>query len=61
VRLVGEVTQRPLVAGNRFMPLVNGDQAYPAMIDAIEAAARSLTLSTYIFDNDRAGHRGGSR
>ena len=41
--------------GNCIVPLVNGDQAYPAMIEAIEAAAHSITLSTYIFDNDQAG------
>lgn len=54
-KLVGEVTRRPLLEGNRIVPLVNGDQAYPAMIEAIDVAARSVTLSTYIFDNDQAG------
>ncbi|HDK41391.1 MAG TPA: cardiolipin synthase, partial [Nitrospirae bacterium] len=28
---------------------------YPAMIEAIDRAERSVALSTYIFDNDRAG------
>jgi cardiolipin synthase len=55
VRLVGDVTRRPLLDGNRVVPLVNGDEAYPAMIQAIDAATRSITLSTYIFGNDRAG------
>jgi cardiolipin synthase len=55
VTLVGDVTRRPLLDGNRVVPLVNGDQAYPAMIQAIDAAARSVTLSTYMFGNDRAG------
>lgn len=53
--LIGELTRRPLLHGNRVEPLLNGDQAYPAMIQAIDSAARSITLSTYIFDNDRAG------
>jgi cardiolipin synthase len=35
-------------------PLVGGDQAYPAMLRAIDEATRSVTLSTYILDNDRA-------
>lgn len=57
VRLVRDVTRRPLLAGNRVTPLVNGDQAYPAMLQAIDEAARSVTLTTYIFDHDQAGQR----
>lgn len=55
VTLVGDVTRRPLLDGNRVIPLVNGDEVYPAMIEEIDGAARSVTLSTYIFGNDRAG------
>jgi len=55
VKLVRDVTRRPLLAGNRVTPLVNGDQAYPAMLQAIEEAARSITLTTYIFDHDATG------
>jgi cardiolipin synthase len=54
-RLVGEVTGRPLLPGNRVEPLLNGDQAFPAMLEAIDGARESVTLSTYIFDNDRVG------
>jgi cardiolipin synthase len=35
-------------------PLVN-EAAYTAMLQAIDEAARSITMTTYIFDNDRAG------
>jgi cardiolipin synthase len=55
--LVGRVTQRPLLAGNLVRPLVGGDEAYPDMLAAIAQAARSVSLATYIFDNDRAGAR----
>lgn len=55
VTLVGDVTRRPLLEGNRVVPLVNGDQVFPAMIEAIDAAVQSVTLSTYIFGNDRVG------
>ncbi len=54
-RLVGEVTGRPLLPGNRVEALLNGDQAYPAMLRSIDAATASVSLSTYIFDNDRVG------
>jgi cardiolipin synthase len=53
--LVGNVTGWPLLRGNAIRPLVNGEEAYPAMIRAIDEAATSLALSTYIFDNDEAG------
>lgn len=54
-RLVGEVVQRPLLGGNLIKILVNGDRAFEAMLKAIDGAERSVSLSTYIFDNDRAG------
>jgi cardiolipin synthase len=56
-RVVDRVATRPLVAGNHVRALVNGDEAYPAMLDAIEKASASVSLTTYIFDNDRAGRR----
>ncbi|OOG25931.1 cardiolipin synthase [Thioalkalivibrio denitrificans] len=45
----------PLCAGNRLAPLVNGDEAYPQMLEAIDAAEHSISLATYIFDHDAAG------
>ena len=53
--LVDEVTNVPLTTDNAVMPLVNGDQAFPAMLKAIDDATVSVALSTYIFDNDKAG------
>ena len=55
VRLGERLTGRPLLDGNAVTPLVDGDEAYPAMLAAIEASTRSVTLATYIFDNDVAG------
>jgi cardiolipin synthase A/B len=54
-RLVGRLTGKPLLPGNQVEPLVDGDAAYPAMLAAIDRAERTLSLSTYIFDNDPAG------
>jgi len=56
-RLGARVTHRPLLAGNRITPLENGDEAFPAMLAAIDAATVSLTLLTYIFDHDPVGER----
>ena len=54
-RLVDEVTHIPVTAGNQVRPLVNGDEAFPAMVEAIDGAKKTIALCTYIFDNDRAG------
>lgn len=47
----------PLVEGNDVSILENGDEAYPEMLTAIEAATVSVMLSSYIFDYDEAGLR----
>jgi cardiolipin synthase len=54
-RAVGDLTARPLLAGNRLEPLLNGDAAYPAMLAQIAAAKHSISLSTYIFNADETG------
>ena len=54
-RVVGGVVDRPLLSGNRIEPLVNGDEAYPAMLEAIQQARRTISLVTYIFDGDEVG------
>ena len=56
VRMGDRVTGRQLHEGNRVEPLLDGDAAYPAMLEAIESAERSVTMVSYIFDNDFAGH-----
>jgi len=54
-QLGGRLTGRPLLGGNRIEPLIDGDEAFPAMLAAIESAERSVTIVSYIFDNDFAG------
>lgn len=52
---VARVSGRLLAPGNKIETLVNGDAAYPAMLEAIASATRSITLATYIFDRDSVG------
>ena len=54
-RVVGGVVQRPLLSGNRIEPLINGDETYPAMLEAIRHARQTISLQTYIFDRDEVG------
>jgi cardiolipin synthase len=55
IALGGKVTERAITVGNKIEPLVNGDQTYPAMLEAISNAKQSVSLLIYIFDLDRAG------
>jgi len=55
--VVNRVVAQPLTTGNRIKALVNGDEAFPAMLAAIESAEKSISLTTYIFDNDRTGKK----
>lgn len=54
-RLAASVAGSPLRPRNRVAVLIDGTQGYPAMLDAIHAARRSLDLQTYIFDLDGVG------
>ena len=55
--LVQRPGERRLVVGNSVWPLRDGEEAYPEMLAAIAAAQRSISLSTYLFDNDPLGRR----
>lgn len=45
-----KISGSPLVGGNKVTPLHNGDEAYPAMLDAMEKAREEVFLCTYIFN-----------
>lgn len=51
------VTGRPLAGGNSMRPLFNGEDAYPAMLEAIDKAEHSVYLTTYIFGGRGVGQR----
>ena len=49
------LTEMPLASGNKIELLRNGEEAYPAMLAAIDQATLSIALSSYIFAADKAG------
>lgn len=57
VALGDRVSGRPLVGGNRVSALLDGDEAYPAMLEAIGEAERSIAFQSYIFEDDALGAR----
>jgi cardiolipin synthase len=55
VNISGAVTKQPLVGGNSVDLYHNGEQAYPAMLEAIRESRESLYLTTYIFETNTTG------
>ena len=48
-RSMGVLLGPPLLEGNKVEVLLNGDQIFPAMLDAIRRAHRTITFETYIY------------
>ena len=57
IKLSDAVTRRPLTFGNRITVLYNGEQTYPAMLEAISKAKESIFLSSYILKSDQIGQQ----
>ncbi len=49
VRGMNALLGPPLIGGNRVTELVNGDAIFPAMLEAIRGARRSITFETFIY------------
>ena len=52
---VWQITGLKALEGNAIDLLRNGDEAYPAMLEAIAEARHSVALSSYIFRDDATG------
>jgi cardiolipin synthase len=51
------VARNHVLRGNRAELLVDGDEFYPALLEAVEGAEASIHVQTYIFGRDRIGRR----
>jgi cardiolipin synthase len=54
-RSMGVLLGPPIVEGNKVDVLLNGDQIFPAMLQAIRAAERTITFETYIYWSETIG------
>src|SRR6476619_4074529 len=54
-RSLGVLLGPPLVEGNKVEVLLNGDQVFPAMLDAIRHARHSINFETYIYWSETIG------
>ncbi|HVE08866.1 MAG TPA: cardiolipin synthase [Paraburkholderia sp.] len=49
IRSMGLLLGPPVVGGNRFEVLVNGDQIFPSMLAGIRSARHTITFETFIY------------
>jgi cardiolipin synthase len=54
-RSMGVLLGPPLLDGNQVQVLLNGDRIFPAMLDDIRRARRTITFETYIYWSDSIG------
>jgi cardiolipin synthase len=54
-RTLGVLLGPDILPGNRFEVLLNGDQIFPPMLDAIRHAQKTITFETYIYWSGRIG------
>ncbi len=54
-KAVSHVVAKPLLSGNGIEILKNGEEAFPAILEAIRQAKHSISLVTYIFSYDSLG------
>lgn len=52
-----EVSESPLIAGNKATLLIDGTATYAAMFKAVQGARDHINLETYIFEDDELGRR----
>ncbi len=49
VQELGALLGPPVVGGNRYRVLLNGDEIFPAMLAAIRGARKTITFESYIY------------
>jgi cardiolipin synthase len=46
---IGHLVNAPLLPGNKVTTLINGEQIFPAMLEAIRGAKKTVTMENFIF------------
>ena len=57
VRTMGQLLGPAIVGGNRIKALQNGDEIFPAMLEAIRKARETITFETYIYWSGDVGRK----
>jgi cardiolipin synthase len=56
-RSMGVLLGPPIVEGNQVQELLNGQQIFPSMLDAINQAKHTITFETYIYWSETIGEQ----
>ncbi len=54
-RTLSSVLNTPLIGGNRVRTYSNGDEIFPAMLDAIAGAQKTINFETYVYEKGNIG------
>ncbi len=57
LRSMGLLLGPPVLSGNRFEMLLNGDHIFPSMLEAIRSARRTITFETFIYWSGEIGEQ----
>jgi cardiolipin synthase len=57
LRSMGLLLGPPVVLGNRFEMLLNGDQIFPSMLEGIRSARKTITFETFIYWSGEIGEQ----
>ena len=55
VHVMGVLLGPPVLGGNRYQVLLNGDQIFPSMLAAIRGARQTINFETYIYWSEAIG------
>ena len=57
LRSMGLLLGPPVIGGNRFEVLANGDEIFPSMLAAVRSAQKSITFETFIYWSGEIGEQ----
>jgi cardiolipin synthase len=57
LRSMGLLLGPPVVSGNRFDMLLNGDRIFPSMLEGIRSACKTITFETFIYWSGEIGEQ----
>ncbi|RAS34414.1 cardiolipin synthase [Paraburkholderia bryophila] len=57
LRSMGLLLGPPVISGNRFEMLLNGDRIFPSMLEGIRAARHTITFETFIYWSGEIGEQ----
>lgn len=57
LRAMGSLLGPPVVSGNLVRELINGEQIFPAMLEAIRGARRTISFETFIYWTGQIGRQ----